>query len=156
MYARFVLTHLRDPAAGVALMKAALRPGGRIVVEDIDYAGSFCDPESPLFDRSNEIYEQTALRNGGDPFIGVKLPGLLLDAGFERVQPSIAHPAALEGDAKLLPPLTIENIKAMAVKHAVATAEEVDAVVDGLYALARDPSVLVAIPHIVQAWGEKA
>ncbi len=44
----------------------------------------------------------------------------------------------------------------MAVKHGVATAEEVDAVVDGLYALARDPSVLVAIPHIVQAWGTLA
>ena len=80
----------------------------------------------------------------------------MLDAGFERVQPSIAHPVGLEGDVKLLPPLTIENIKAMAVKHGVATAEEVDAVVDELYAIARDPSVLVAIPHIVQVWGEKA
>ena len=113
-------------------MKAALRPGGRLVLEDIDYRGSFCYPDSDVFRRGNEIYEQTALRNGGDPFIGVKLPGLLLDAGFERVQPSIAHPVGLEGDVKLLPPLTIENIKAMAVKHDVATAEEVDTVVDGL------------------------
>ena len=71
------------------------------------------------------------------------------------MQPSIAHPAGLEGDVKLLPPLTIENIKAMAVKHAVATAEEVDTVVDGLYALARDPSVLVADPaHRASLGGE--
>ena len=137
-------------------MRAALKPGGRLVVEDIDYSGSFCHPESPVFRRSNEIYTRTAQLNGGDPFIGVRLPRLLLDAGFERVQPSIAHPAALEGDTKLLAPLTTENIKAMAVKHGVATAEEVDVVVDGLYALARDPSVLVAIPRIVQAWGTLA
>ncbi len=156
VYARFLLTHLSDPGAGVALMKAALKPGGRIVVEDIDYAGSFCHPESPVFRRSNEIYARTAQLNGGDPFIGVTVPGLLLDAGFVRVQPSIAHPVALEGDTKLLAPLTVENIKAMAVKHGVATAEEVDAVVDGLYALARDPAVLVALPHIVQAWGTLA
>jgi len=155
VYARFLLTHLHDPAAGVEVMRAALRPGGRLVVEDIDYRGAFCYPDSEVFRRGNEIYEQAALRNGGDPFIGVRLPRLLLDAGFERVQPSIAHPVGLEGDVKLLSPLTIENIKAMAVKHSVATADEVDAVVDELYAIARDPLTLVSIPHIVQAWGEK-
>ena len=138
VYARFVLTHLRDPAAGVALMKEALRPGGRIVVEDIDYAGSFCDPQSPLFDRSNEIYEQTALRNGGDPFIGAGCPpvarrGLRAGAALDRA------PGRARGRRQAAAALTIENIKAMAVRHAVATAEEVDAVVDGLYALARDP-----------------
>ena len=115
MYARFLLTHLRDPAAGVALMRAALRPGGRIVLEDIDYRGSLCYPESDVFRRTNEIYEETARRNGGDPHVGIRLARLLLDAGFERVQPSIAHPVGLEGEVKLLPPLTIENIKAMAV-----------------------------------------
>ena len=118
--------------------------------------GRSATPSRPLFDRSNEIYEQTALRNGGDPFIGVRLPGLLLDAGFERVQPSIAHPVGLEGDVKLLPPLTIENIKAMAVKHAVATAEEVD---DGRRSALRARPRPVGAgrnPHIVQVWGEKA
>ena len=155
VYARFLLTHLRDPGLGVETMKNALRPGGILIVEDIDYAGAFCYPDSEVFRRSNEIYAQSALHNGGDPFIGVKLPRLMLDAGFERVHPSIAHPVGLEGDVKLLAPLTIENIKAMAVKLGVATADEVDAVVDELYALARDPRVLVSIPHIVQAWGEK-
>jgi SAM-dependent methyltransferase len=155
VYARFLLTHLRDPAAGVALMRSALRPGGVLVVEDIDYRGSFCFPESEVFTRSNEIYEQSALRNGGDPYIGAKLSRLLLDAGLEQVQPSIAHPVGLEGEVKLLQPLTIENIKAMAVRHGVATADEVDAVVDGLYGLARDPGTLISIPRIGQSWGLK-
>ena len=52
-----------------------------------------------------------------------------------------------------MPPLTIENIKAMAVAHGVATAEEVDAVVDDLYTLARDPTIMVSNPYIFQAWG---
>ncbi len=156
VYARFLLTHLRDPAAGVALMQAALRPGGRIVLEDIDYRGSLCYPESDVFRRNNEIYEETARRNGGDPHVGIRLARLLLDAGFERVQPSIAHPVGLEGEVKLLPPLTIENIKAMAVAHGVATAEEIDAVVDELYAIARDPTIMVSNPYIFQAWGTLA
>ena len=62
------------------------------------------------------------------------------------MQPSIAQPAGIEGEVKLLPPLTIENIKAMAVKHGVATAEEVDAVVDELYAIARDPTTFCRHP----------
>lgn len=153
VYARFVLTHLRDPAAAVALMRAALRPGGRLVVEDIDYRGSFCFPESKAYSRANEIYEQTALRNGGDPYIGARLPRLMLDAGFEAVQPSIAHPVGLEGEVKLLQPLTIENIKATAVRHEVATDEEIDAVVDRLYELAHDAAVLVGMPRVGQVWG---
>ena len=55
-----------------------------------------------------------------------------------------------------MPPLTIENIKAMAVAHGVATAAEVDAVVDELYAIARDPSTMVSNPYIFQAWGTLA
>jgi hypothetical protein len=80
---------------------------------------------------------------------------MLVDAGVQRVTPSIAQPAGIEGEVKLLPPLTVENIKAMAVKHEVATDEEIDAVVDELYAIARGATTFVATPRIVQVFGEK-
>ena len=156
VYARFVLTHLTDPEAGLATMLRALRPGGRLLVEDIDYDGAFSHPDSAASRRHHELYTQAALRNGGDPYIGRRLPGMLLEAGVQRVTASIAQPAGIEGEVKLLPPLTVENIKAMAVKHGVATEAEVDAVVDELYAIARDSTTFVATPRIVQAWGEKA
>jgi SAM-dependent methyltransferase len=155
VYARFVLTHLADPEAGLAAMLRALRPGGRVVVEDIDYDGSFNHPASDASRRHNELYTQAALRNGGDPYIGRRLPMMLLDADVQRVVASIAQPAGIEGEVKLLPPLTVENIKAMTVKHGVATDDEVDAVVDELYAIARDSTTFVATPRIVQVWGEK-
>ena len=89
VYARFVLTHLRDPAAGVATMVAALKPGGRLVVEDIDFRGSFCEPEHASFERYEEIYVETARLNGGDPYIATRLPLLLTDAGL--------HPVSADG-----------------------------------------------------------
>lgn len=46
VYARFLLTHLSDPAETVARLVARLEPGGRLVVEDIDCLGHFCYPES--------------------------------------------------------------------------------------------------------------
>jgi SAM-dependent methyltransferase len=155
VYARFVLTHLRDPASGVEVMRRALRAGGRLIVEDIDYRGSFCDPADPRFARYEEIYEETARRNGGDPRIGVRLPSLLVAAGFERVLPNVVQPAALEGEVKLLPALTLENIKAMAVRHGVADEAEIDDLVDHLYAVARDPGTYVGNPRMVQVIGEK-
>ena len=155
VYARFVLTHLSDPAAGVATMVAALKPGGRLVVEDIDFRGSFCEPQHPSFERYNEIYTQAALANGGDPHIATRLPLLLVDAGLDRVQPTVVQPASLAGEVKLLPALTLENIRATAVRHGVSDPAEVDRLVDDLYAVARDPRTYVGNPRMVQVWGER-
>ena len=122
VYARFVLTHLADPEAGLAAMVAA--PCGPAAVwssRTSTTTASFCHPASDASRRSNEIYTQAALRNGGDPYIGGACRLMLVEAGVERVTASIAQPVGLEGEVKLLPPLTVENIKAMAVKHGVAT-----------------------------------
>ena len=155
VYARFLLTHVRDPEAALAAMVRALKPGGRLVVEDIDYRGSFAHPESAAFERYEEIYELSAQANGGDPFIGARLPELASGAGCVRVEPTIAQPAGLAGDVKLLPALTLENIKAMAERHGIAEPDEIDRIVGALYELARDPTTFVGSPRIVQVWGEK-
>jgi SAM-dependent methyltransferase len=154
-YARFVLTHLRDPGAGVEVMRRALRPGGRLIVEDIDYRGSFCEPMNPRFARYQEIYVESARRNGGDPWIGLRVPAMLVAAGFARVRPNVVQPADLEGESKLMPALTLENIRATAIRHGVATGEEIDGLVHELYRLAADPLTYVANPRIVQVVGEK-
>jgi 2-polyprenyl-3-methyl-5-hydroxy-6-metoxy-1,4-benzoquinol methylase len=156
VYARFVLTHLPDPAAGLASMVAALKPGGRLAVEDIDYRGSFCEPEQASFERYEQIYTQAAFANGGDPHIATRLPLMVVDAGLHHVTATVIQPAGLEGEVKVLPPLTLENIKATAVLHGVADAAEIDRLVDDLYTIARDPRTFVGNPRMVQVWGEKA
>src|SRR5215813_3770457 len=47
VHARFLITHLADPQALVATMRGALRPGGTVIVVDIDFRGYFSHPESP-------------------------------------------------------------------------------------------------------------
>jgi hypothetical protein len=59
------------------------------------------------------------------------------------------------GEVKLLPVLTLATIKAMAVRHGVAEAAEVDGLVDELSALARDQTSYIGSPRVVQAWGVK-
>jgi len=47
IYARFLLTHLPNPGALVSALRRHTRPGGVIIVEDIDYRGHFAEPDCP-------------------------------------------------------------------------------------------------------------
>ena len=50
VYARLLLTHLREPLAMVQRMVRATRPGGVIVVEDLDHAAIFSHPACPALE----------------------------------------------------------------------------------------------------------
>lgn len=89
VYARFLLTHLSDPASLLAQMLGLVRPGGAVVVEDVDFRGHFCHPESPVLWRYVDLYSQVVRRRGADPDIGPRLPGLLLDAGCRSVEMNV-------------------------------------------------------------------
>jgi SAM-dependent methyltransferase len=160
VYTRFLLTHLPDAAAAAVRLVSAARPGGHVVVEDIDYAGSLVYPDSEAYRRYCKLYTATARARGGDPDIGPRLPAILSAAGCDEVQVNIVQPAALDpsgagGDVKLAIPLTVENIADAAVAEGLAGREEVDALVDELYRLAADPDILIGFPRIVQAWGRR-
>lgn len=155
IYARFLLTHLSDPSATVETFHDLLRPGGVIGVEDIDFSGHFVYPDLPSFHRYADLYCTTVKRRGGDPNIGPRLPLLLAAAGFEDVQMAIVQPAGTTGEAKLMNPLTMENIAGAVLADGLATKEEVEGIVRELYAFAADPNTVAGMPRVVQAWGRK-
>jgi 2-polyprenyl-3-methyl-5-hydroxy-6-metoxy-1,4-benzoquinol methylase len=78
-YARFLLSHVADPAAVLRQMGALARPGGVVVVEDTDFSGFFCEPEDP----AHEAYAQLA-------------------AGLRDPEVSVAQSAHMAGVLKLL------------------------------------------------------
>jgi len=154
-YTRFLLTHLKDPAAVTGMMYDHLRPGGLMAVEDIDFSGYFTYPDSPAFRRYCDLYSATVFRRGGDPNIGPRLPSLLQSAGFADVGVRVVQAVALQGDAKRINPLTMENIADAVIEDGLATREEIDRIVHELYEFAADPSTLAGTPRIVQSWGRR-
>lgn len=84
-HARFILEHVSDPARVVAVMARAVRPGGRVVLEDDDHAILRLWPEPPGFDRIWKAYERTYDRLGCDPYVGRRLVTLLHEAGLRPV-----------------------------------------------------------------------
>src|SRR5438105_4775911 len=58
VYARFLLTHLARPEDALARMRQAARPGGLVVVEDVDFTGHFCYPACAAFERYVTLYRE--------------------------------------------------------------------------------------------------
>jgi SAM-dependent methyltransferase len=99
-YARFLLSHLLDPAQVIGQLVAATRPGGVIVVEDVDFSGHFCYPGNDAFTRYHELYQAVVRGRGADPDLGPRLPGLFEAAGVEGVQFEVLLPAFRDGEGK--------------------------------------------------------
>jgi hypothetical protein len=65
------------------------------------------------------------------------------------VQPAGMTPDRDEGDVKLVSPLILENIAAIA--EDLVTRDQIDALLDALYRVASDATTVLAVPGIVQA-----
>ena len=67
-YARFLLSHLNEPENCLAAMVEACLRGGTIVIEDTDFAGSFCYLICAAYERYKELYQKLLQRRGGDQY----------------------------------------------------------------------------------------
>jgi SAM-dependent methyltransferase len=154
-HARFLLTHLPKPETALANLRAALRPGGTIVLEDVDFTGYFCHPEIPAFRRYKELYTALAARRGGDPNIGRRLPELTAGAGFEGVQMNVVQHASTVGEVRAVSALTMDNIAEAVVAEGLAGHDEVNEVVAEMHRFAATPGAIGATPRVFEVWARR-
>jgi len=152
VYARFILSHLPDPAAVVANLRALLAPGGVMILEDVDSAAMFCHPPCDAYRRFVELYIAVVRQRGADPNIGPRLPGLLCDVGLPDVELRVVQPAALTGEVKLLAPITFEAIAEAVVDAGLGGRDEIASLIDELWAYTTTDGTLASIPRVVQTW----
>jgi SAM-dependent methyltransferase len=155
IYARFLLSHLTDPAAVLSGFRDLLAAGGRLVVEDVEFTAHLCWPPRASLDRYVVWYRKAARRRGADADIGPKLPGLLKAAGFRDIEARVVQPAALTGPVKQMAALTLEAIAPALIAAEVARDEEIGADLADLAAAAADPDVFMSLPRVTQAWGSR-
>lgn len=81
VFSRFLFVHLKDRKSALRTMKRLLKPGGSMVIQELDHApGSWlCYPEDRNVEALRRLYVALLKISGGDPFAGRKLYKLLVE-----------------------------------------------------------------------------
>jgi SAM-dependent methyltransferase len=150
VYARCLLTHQSDPGAALAGMVAAARPGGLVLVEDVEVAAVWSSPPNEALARHLELYVSAARGLGARPDFACEIAPTLaalgaVDIHVDVVLPVLRTPADLYAHA-----CTMEAIAGPVVAQGLATADEVVGLVVQLEEFAATEGVVATLPRVVQ------
>jgi ubiquinone/menaquinone biosynthesis C-methylase UbiE len=107
-HTRFLLEHLPRPVEVVRIMGRAVRPGGRVILQDEDHEILRLDPEPPGVMEVWRAYIRSYERAGNDPRVGRRLVGLLHAAGLRPRRCDWVFFGGCAGEARF--PLLVENL----------------------------------------------
>ncbi len=81
---RLLLVNVRDPIAVVREAARIVRPGGAVVVQEVDWLSWQCEPGLPAWAALRDVLRGLWHSRGLDPEIGRRLPTLLRDGRVVR------------------------------------------------------------------------
>ena len=155
VYARFLLCHLAEPSRALAEMGRILKPAGILVCEDHDDGGIFTEPPTRAYRRLVEISEAVNRAHGLDSHIGLKLPRLIMEAGFANPDVHVDQIAVLWGQSKRFWELTLREAAPAILEAGASTADELEGIYREMQAIANDHTVLLMLARVTQVWARK-
>jgi SAM-dependent methyltransferase len=159
VHARLLLAWLADPEEGLRRMLAALKPGGRLLVEEMDFhtiaPDAGLDPATQtLFARVIEAHHAVlAEHHAFDPFYGRGLDRALSGVGLAQVQ-SEGRLSIWRGGQPggVVWRLTLSQLREQLVAYGQVTAA---AEVDTVISLCDDPRLAFMSQATIAAWGHR-
>ncbi|QOV47523.1 class I SAM-dependent methyltransferase [Streptomyces chromofuscus] len=157
VHARVALLHVPDRERALRSMAKALRPGGRLLVEDADLTLQplICPdeygPEQQLANRLRHGVRRVLAGQGADLAQGRRLPRLLRETGLHRVEADAYFPVTAPACAAL-EVATIRQVRADLVAEGLASDQDIDQHLSNIACGAMD---LAAAP-MISAWGRKS
>ncbi|MFG3125410.1 methyltransferase [Streptomyces sp. NPDC048201] len=156
VHARLVLVHVPDRERALRSMVDALRPGGRLLIEDADPALQplTCPdehgPEERLANRLRQGFRRLLAERGADLSYGRRLPRLLREAGLRQVEADAYFPLSSPA-CTALELATVRQIRGRLVEAGLATDEDIDRHLANVAAGGMD----LATAPMISAWGRK-
>ncbi len=156
VHARLVLVHVPDRARALATMVAALRPGGRLLVEDADteLQPLVClDETGPAQQRANRLrraFRELMTRRGADPRYGRTLPRTLREAGLVDVAAAGSFPVG----GTVCDRLEIASIRQVRAELVAAGLTD-DAEIDAHLAAVAAGGLDLTLAPLISAWGRR-
>jgi SAM-dependent methyltransferase len=151
VHERLVLNNVPNPAAVVTEMARLVRPGGRVVLQDVDWMTWTCLPEHPGWTR---LAHATAQVWSGDVHVGRRLPALLRAAGLVDVE--VVPHLRVFGPGEPYHRLLVRFValhRARILAAGTITVEDLDAAVARLQDHLAVPGVVTLYATLFQAWG---
>jgi SAM-dependent methyltransferase len=152
VHARLLLEHLPERDRVLAHLARAVRPGGWLLIEDLDWATALVlDPPSAIHDTVANAIMALFHRHGYDPYFGRRLPRALGAAGLEAIG---AHAESIQVRAdpvRGLPQweLLADQLEPGLLAAGLVTAEELER----FHALWHDGETVHFAPLMVSCWG---
>jgi SAM-dependent methyltransferase len=160
VHARAVLCHLPDRQQVLKRLVSALRPGGRLLVEDIDFGGAtarvlgrYASVPPPVQGAVERVYAGVGAlfaASGADPCYGSRLAPALVDAGLADVGAEV-HAPVVSGGSEQWTRGSVEQLADRLVSQGLAGASDVEA----FLALSSEPGTYYLPPLLVSAWGTR-
>ncbi|MFI9616170.1 methyltransferase domain-containing protein [Streptomyces sp. NPDC052023] len=156
VHARLALVHVPERERALRSMVKALRPGGRLLVEDTDLTlqpltcPDEYGPEQQLANRMRHGLRRLLAGQGADLAHGRRLPRLLRESGLVRVEADAYFPVSSPACAAL-EAATIRQVRGDLVAGNFATDQDVE---QHLTNIASGTMDLAAAP-MISAWGRK-
>jgi SAM-dependent methyltransferase len=158
VHMRLLLAWLDDPARALRRLVAAVKPGGALIAEEMDFVSVVPDPHmdagaAAALRRVAAAHDAVlAARHAFDPYFGRRLPGELADAGLAGVRCEGRAAMWRGGEAGgAIWRLTLVQLRDEIVADGLASAADVDHVI----ALGDDPSFSALSPLTIAAWGRR-
>jgi hypothetical protein len=136
-------------------MRAVLKPGGILVVEDGDLASAASVPPTAL-DAFADLFGRLGPIRGVDYSIANRLCRLVAEAGFSELNLKVHQPAERAGTIALLLKWSVEEAGPAFVETGLITSEQLKRTLTEMEIAAADPNVLAMGPRISLVWGRKS
>jgi SAM-dependent methyltransferase len=155
-FVRLVLCHLKEPEKAVASMAQLLRPGGRLVMVDMDLYSTLPMPPSDYYQRRLKVAREHQRNIGVDYAIGTRLHELLSSADLKTVFLAADQPIYNTGSGKLLWENTWRSSLPSLVKAGSVTQADGDDMIAGIAAHNARPDVWIGVAKMFAAVGQKS
>jgi len=155
VFVRLVLCHLKKPDEAVAAMAGLLKPGGRLVIVDMDMFSFLAMPPSEHYRRWLETARDHQRNIGVDYAVGLRLHELLSGAGLETTFLAADQPIYNAGPGKHLWETSWRNALPYVVKAGSVTPEEGAEMIAGMAVHDARPDVWIAVAKMFAAVGRK-
>lgn len=157
VHTRLLLAHLSAPQVALQRMVAALKPGGWLVAEELDFitlvpVSPSDAPASTLFTRLMDAHMRVLESHGFDSLYGRRLSGHLQAQGLSVVETE-GRVALWRGGSVVatILRLTFLQLREELMARAGVTAQDLG----DLDALLTDPEFVFMSPLTVAAWGQR-